>query len=66
MKKLLIASTALVATAGIAAADVTVSGHAAAGFHSGLNKNELQVSCTTMQLTALAAEALKVSTATLV
>ena len=36
MKKLLIASTALVATAGIAAADVTVSGHAAAGFHSGL------------------------------
>ena len=36
MKKLLIASTALVATAGIAAADITVSGHAAAGFHSGL------------------------------
>jgi outer membrane protein OmpU len=36
MKKLLIASTALVATAGMAAADVTVSGHAAAGFHSGL------------------------------
>jgi outer membrane protein OmpU len=36
MKKLLIASTALVATAGIAAADVTVTGHAAAGFHSGL------------------------------
>jgi outer membrane protein OmpU len=36
MKKLLIATTALVATAGIAAADVTVSGHAAAGFHSGL------------------------------
>ena len=36
MKKLLIASTALVATAGMAAADVTVTGHAAAGFHSGL------------------------------
>ena len=36
MKKLLIASTALVATAGMAAADVTISGHAAAGFHSGL------------------------------
>ena len=36
MKKLLIATTALVATAGMAAADVTVSGHAAAGFHSGL------------------------------
>ena len=29
MKKLLIASTALVATAGMAAADVTVTGHAA-------------------------------------
>jgi len=36
MKKLLIASTALVATAGMAAADVTVSGHAAAGYHSNL------------------------------
>ena len=30
MKKLLIASTALVATAGMASADITVSGHAAA------------------------------------
>ena len=30
MKKLLIASTALVATAGMAYADVTVTGHAAA------------------------------------
>ena len=37
MKKLLIASTALVATAGMAYADVTVTGHAAAGFHSGLD-----------------------------
>ena len=37
MKKLLIATTALVATAGMAAADVTISGHAAAGFHSGLD-----------------------------
>ena len=36
MKKLLIASTALVATAGMAAADITMTGHAAAGFHSGL------------------------------
>jgi outer membrane protein OmpU len=42
MKKLLIASTALVATAGIAAADVTVSGHAAAGFHSGLTNNSAE------------------------
>ena len=37
MKKLLIASTALVATAGMASADITISGHAAAGFHSGLD-----------------------------
>ena len=36
MKKLLIASTALVATAGMAAADIVVSGHAAAGYHSNL------------------------------
>ena len=59
MKKLLIASTALVATAGIAAADVTVSGHAAAGFHSGLTR--LVCSCW-----HISADALKVSTATLV
>ena len=37
MKKLLIASTALVATAGMAAADITITGHAAAGIHSGLD-----------------------------
>jgi len=37
MKKLLIASTALVATAGMASADITLSGHAAAGIHSGLD-----------------------------
>ena len=36
MKKLLIATTALVATAGMAAADITVTGHAAAGYHSQL------------------------------
>ena len=36
MKKLLIASTALVATAGMAAADITITGHAAAGYHSNL------------------------------
>jgi outer membrane protein OmpU len=36
MKKLLIASTALVASAGIASADITIGGHAAAGYHSGL------------------------------
>ena len=37
MKKLLIASTALVATAGMASADITISGHAAAGIYSGLD-----------------------------
>ena len=37
MKKLLIATTALVATAGMASADVTVSGHAAAGMYSSLD-----------------------------
>ena len=31
MKKLLIATTALVATAGMASADITITGHAAAG-----------------------------------
>ena len=36
MKKLLIASTALVASAGIASADITLSGSAAAGFHTDL------------------------------
>ena len=37
MKKLLIASTALVATAGMASADITMSGSANAGIHSGLH-----------------------------
>jgi len=37
MKKLLIATTALVATAGMASADITISGHAAAGVYSGLD-----------------------------
>ena len=36
MKKLLIASTALVATAGMATADITLSGTANAGYHTGL------------------------------
>ena len=38
MKKLLIATTALVATAGMASADITISGHAAAGIYSGLEQ----------------------------
>jgi len=37
MKKLLIASTALVATAGMASADITITGHGAAGIYSGLD-----------------------------
>jgi outer membrane protein OmpU len=40
MKKLLIATTALVATAGMASADITISGHAAAGIHSGLDNKD--------------------------
>ena len=36
MKKLLIATTALVATAGMASADITITGSAAAGIYSGL------------------------------
>ena len=37
MKKLLIASTALVATAGMASADITITGTANAGIYSGLD-----------------------------
>ena len=40
MKKLLLASTALVASAGIASADITISGHAAAGIYSGLHNKD--------------------------
>ena len=39
MKKLLLASTALVASAGIAAADITLTGSAAAGFYSNLDND---------------------------
>ena len=37
MKKLLIATTALVATAGMASADITISGTANAGYHTNLD-----------------------------
>ena len=47
MKKLLIASTALVATAGMASADITISGHAAAGIHSGLDDKDKATTSTT-------------------
>jgi outer membrane protein OmpU len=40
MKKLLIATTALVATAGMASADITISGHAAAGVYSHLSNKD--------------------------
>jgi outer membrane protein OmpU len=40
MKKLLIATTALVATAGMASADITITGHAAAGVYSGLSNKD--------------------------
>ena len=46
MKKLLIASTALVATAGMASADITISGHAAAGIHSALDDKTTTTSTT--------------------
>ena len=47
MKKLLLASTALVATAGMAAADVTITGHAAAGYHSDLDGKGVATAATT-------------------
>jgi len=40
MKKLLIATTALVATAGMASADITITGHAAAGVYSHLSNKD--------------------------
>jgi len=40
MKKLLIATTALVASAGMASADITITGHAAAGVYSGLSNKD--------------------------
>jgi len=40
MKKLLIATTALVATAGMASADITITGAANAGYYSGLSKKD--------------------------
>ena len=65
MKKLLIATTALVATAGMASADITISGHAAAGIHSGLDysANAADTSDATAALRVTAA-ALVTTTAT--
>jgi outer membrane protein OmpU len=64
MKKLLIASTALVATAGMASADITISGHAAAGIYSGLgNANGTAVTTTSADFTYWDASANAVVTA---
>ena len=45
MKKLLIATTALVASAGMASADITITGHAAAGIYSGLDATAAVAGC---------------------
>jgi outer membrane protein OmpU len=60
MKKLLIASTALVATAGMASADITISGHAAAGIYSGLgNADAVTVAVPAVPATAATATAVE-------
>ena len=65
MKKLLIATTALVATAGMASADITITGSANAGYYSGLSNKDgtaavkavAGIQPTTLQDTATAVEA---------
>ena len=52
MKKLLIATTALVATAGMASADITISGHAAAGIYSGLSNKDAKAAYVGKKVTA--------------
>ena len=68
MKKLLIATTALVATAGMASADITISGHAAAGIHSGLdyaaNAADATAATAALKVTSAALEASTLSAAT--
>ncbi|MDA9244330.1 hypothetical protein N9O98_02560 [Amylibacter sp.] len=61
MKKLLIATTALVATAGMASADITITGHAAAGIYSGLDTKAASSAADASAATA----ALKVTSAAL-
>jgi outer membrane protein OmpU len=51
MKKLLIATTALVATAGMASADITITGSANAGYYSGLSNKDAKAAVTTATLT---------------
>jgi len=61
MKKLLIATTALVATAGMASADITITGSANAGYYSGLSnkdgKGAIAANATTAASDAAAATA---------
>ena len=61
MKKLLIATTALVATAGMASADITITGSANAGYYSGLSnkdgKGKIAANTTTAASDAAAATA---------
>jgi len=52
MKKLLIATTALVATAGMASADITITGHAAAGIQSGLSMKDAKAAYVGKKVTA--------------
>jgi len=54
MKKLLIATTALVATAGMASADITITGHAAAGFYSGLSNKDAKAAYQGVDILAVA------------
>ena len=65
MKKLLIATTALVATAGMASADITITGHAAAGIYSALsNKDATALVAATGTTTEIATAQTAVDTAT--
>ncbi|MDA8914272.1 porin [Amylibacter sp.] len=60
MKKLLIATTALVATAGMASAEITITGSANAGYYSGLgNADAVTVAVPAVAATAATATAIE-------
>jgi outer membrane protein OmpU len=61
MKKLLIATTALVATAGMASADITITGAANAGYYSGLSKKDGTAKVTAVPAVAGAVTAAQIS-----
>ena len=65
MKKLLIATTALVATAGMASADITITGHAAAGIYSGLDATAAVKGLVPTTNTAVVASTLSTTTGAL-